>query len=199
MASQKFATSQSDPAATATTVLETPAGDRAFTEEEIRMRLLISALAAAGLFALSLSTYADEEKPYTATPPSQKAGRAIDDGAQPVKKVKKQKEHGRAIDEDAVKSGPANKAAGRAIDDSAQPVKKSKNPKPHGRAIDDGTVKEGGATDKPGRAIDDGTAVKTKKNPSETPGRAIEDSSAVKTKKNPSDTPGRAVEEEKKK
>ena len=112
------------------------------------MRLLISALAAAGIIGFSFGAYAADE-PYTGQPKVQKPGRAIDDGA--------------------VKAPNAPKAAGRAIDDGTVTTGK---PKKYGRAIDDGTVK----ADKPkkhGRAIDSSADnVKTKPDPNKA-GRAV--------------------------
>jgi hypothetical protein len=178
-------------------------------KQETFMRTLISALAMAGVVAFSLAAYAADE-PYTAKPAAQKPGRAIDEdtvksggpSTKPgraieegttVKKAKKPKEHGRAIDDGSVKSGPVDKPGraieegavksgpvdkpGRAIEEGA--VKSGPVDKP-GRAIDDGTVKSGGATDKPGRAIDDGT-VKAG-GATDKPGRTI-DSAKKKSKK----------------
>ena len=96
------------------------------------MRLLISALAAAGIIGFSIASYAADD-PYTAQPKVQKPGRAIDDGA--------------------VTAPNKPKAAGRAIDDGTV---KADKPKKYGRAIDDQgkkNVKSKGASDAPGRAV----------------------------------------------
>ena len=95
------------------------------------MRLLISALAAAGIIGFSFGAYAADE-PYTGQPKVQKPGRAIDDGA--------------------VKAPNAPKAAGREIDDGTVTTGK---PKKFGREIDDGTVTSGKKLHKPGREVDD--------------------------------------------
>ena len=80
------------------------------------MRLLISALAAAGIIGFSFGAYAADE-PYTGQPKVQKPGRAIDDGA--------------------VKAPNAPKAAGRAIDSSADNVKTKPDPNKAGRAVNE--------------------------------------------------------------
>ena len=130
------------------------------------MRLLISALAAAGIIGFSFGAYAADE-PYTGQPKVQKPGRAIDDGA--VKAPNAPKAAGRAIDDGTVKAPNKEKSAGRAIDDGSV---KADKPKKYGRAIDDGSVK----TDKPkkhGRAIDSSADnVKTKPDPNKA-GRAV--------------------------
>ena len=156
------------------------------------MRLLISALAAAGIIGFSFGAYAADE-PYTGQPKVQKPGRAIDDGA--------------------VKAPNAPKAAGRAIDDGTVTTGK---PKKFGREIDDGTVTSGKKLHKPGREVDDssvgaphpkkygrtieGDAGDTVKAPNKKKqGRAIDNSadSSVKTKPDPNKA-GRAVNDEKK-
>jgi hypothetical protein len=151
------------------------------------MRVLISALAAAGIIGFSMASYAGDE-PYTAQPKVTKPGRAIDDG-NTVTAPNKPKAAGRAIDDGTVKADKPKKF-GREIDDGTV---KADKPKKFGREIDDGTV-----THKPkkyGREIDDGS-VKTSKKMKEH-GRAIEADNAVKAKNDPN-KPGRAVQEEKK-
>jgi len=119
------------------------------------MRLLISALAAAGIIGFSFATYAADE-PYTAQPKVTKPGRAIDEGGASVTAPNKQK------------------AAGRQIQGEGSDVTTGK-PKKYGRAIDDGTVK---APNKPkqGRALDNSadSTVKTPAKPKEH-GRAVND------------------------
>src|SRR3954462_6804580 len=111
-----------------------PAGDGEHkTRGDLSMRLLISALAAAGIIGFSFGAYAADE-PYTAQPKVTKPGRAIDDGA------------GTAPNKP--------KAAGRAIDDGTVTTGK---PKKFGREIDDGTVKAPNKDKAAGRAIDDGS------------------------------------------
>ncbi len=137
------------------------------------MRLLISALAAAGIIGFSMASYAADE-PYTAQPKVTKPGRAIDEGT--------------------VQSGNNLNKPGRQIDDGTV---KADKPKKFGRAIDDGTVKAPNKEKAAGRAIDDGTvkADKPKKY-----GRAIDDQGKKNVKsKGASDAPGRAVTEEPKK
>jgi hypothetical protein len=98
------------------------------------MRLLISALAAAGIIGFSMVGFAaDPGEPYTAKPKIDKPGRAIDDGTVQVGKPKK---YGREIDDGTVQVG---------------------KPKKYGREIDDQkkAVKAKGPTDQPGRAVDD--------------------------------------------
>lgn len=106
----------------------------------MRMRILIPAVAAASFLMLSLPSYsADEVK---AGGPSDKPGRAIDDGS--VKAGGPSDKPGRALDDSAVKSGG---------------VKHNKS----SRAVDDGTVKSGGDMAKPGRAADDSKKATKKK------------------------------------
>jgi hypothetical protein len=134
------------------------------------MRLLISALAAAGIIGFSLASYAADE-PYTAQPKVTKPGRAIDDGT--------------------VQSGTNLKKPGRQIDDGTVTTAK---PKKYGREIDDGTV-QAGKPKKYGREIDDGTlkTAKPKKY-----GREIDDQKKAVKAKGPTDQPGRAVDDSKK-
>ena len=139
------------------------------------MRLLISALAAAGIIGFSMVGFAaDPGEPYTAKPKIDKPGRAIDDGTVQVGKPKK---YGREIDDGTVGVG---------------------KPKKYGREIDDGTVKTDKQPKKYGRAIDEGTAPVTTGKPKKY-GRAIDDQGQKKVKaKGPTDQPGRAVDESKK-
>ena len=117
------------------------------------MRVLISALAAAGIIGFSMVGFAaDPGEPYTAQPKIQKPGRAIDDGT--------------------VQTGNNLNKPGRQIDDGTL---KTAKPKKYGREIDDGTLK----TAKPkkyGREIDDQKKPVKAKGPSDQPGRAVDDS-----------------------
>src|SRR3954452_4989722 len=82
-----------------------PAGDGEHkTRGDLSMRLLISALAAAGIIGFSFGAYAADE-PYTAQPKVTKPGRAIDDGGA-VTAPNKPKAAGRAIDEGGAVTAP---------------------------------------------------------------------------------------------
>jgi hypothetical protein len=153
------------------------------------MRLLISALAAAGIIGFSMVGFAaDPGEPYTAKPKIDKPGRAIDDGT--VQSGTNLKKPGRQIDDGTVTTAKPKKF-GREIDDGTVQAGK---PKKYGREIDDGTLK----TAKPkkyGREIDDGTlkTAKPKKY-----GREIDDQKKAVKAKGPTDQPGRAVDDSKK-
>jgi hypothetical protein len=117
------------------------------------MRALISALAVAGLFAVTLPSYGDDA-----------SEKHIDGG--PVKSGGATKKAGRSVEDAAVKSsGPTYDPTmgGRSpfIDDGTVKAGGAAN-KP-GRAIDDGKVKAGGATAQPGRTADEPKATQTNK------------------------------------
>jgi cytochrome c peroxidase len=117
-----------------------PAGRQRWTnDKEIYMRVLISALAAAGFLMFALPGYSADEVKSGGT--STKPARAIDDGT--VKSGGATDKPGRAIEEGSVKSGGA----------STKP----------GRAVEEGSVKSGGASTKPGRAVDGEKKAKKKK------------------------------------
>ena len=112
------------------------------------MRLLISAFAAAGIIAFSVTAYAADEKPYTSQPKYQKPGRAVDDNA--VTAPNKPKAAGRAIDDGTVKANKPKKF-GREIDNGPFGTER---PKKYGRTIEaDNTVKTKLDPNKPGRAV----------------------------------------------
>src|SRR3954466_1860508 len=96
------------------------------------MRVLISALAAAGIIGFSFGAYAADE-PYTAQPKVTKPGRAIDDGT--VTAPNKPKAAGRQIDDGTVTSGKKLNKPGREIQGEGSDVTTAK-PKKYGRAID---------------------------------------------------------------
>jgi hypothetical protein len=133
------------------------------------MRLLLSALAAAGIIGFSMVGFAaDPGEPYTAKPKIDKPGRAIDDGTVQVGKPKK---YGREIDDGTVQVGKPKKY-GREIDDGSVKVGK---PKKYGREIDDGSVKVG-KPKKYGREIDDQKKPVKAKGAADAPGRAVDES-----------------------
>jgi hypothetical protein len=136
------------------------------------MRVLLSALAAAGIIGFSFGAYAADE-PYTSQPKVQKPGRAIDDGA--VTAPNKPKAAGRAIDDGTVTSGKRLNKPGREVDDSSVGAP---HPKKFGRTIegDAGDTVKAPNKKKHGRAIDNSadSSVKTKADPNKA-GRAVND------------------------
>ena len=108
------------------------------------MRLLISALAAAGVLGFSLASYAAEE-PYPA-----KAA----EGGQTVTAPNKPKPAGRAADKDQTVTAPNKpKPAGRAADKD-QTVTAPNKPKPAGRTAEAGQTK-GSDANKPGGVVNE--------------------------------------------
>ena len=111
------------------------------------MRVLICALAAAGIIGLSMTAHAADENTVTAPNKPKAAGRAIDDGTVTTGKPKK---FGREIDDGTVKANKPKKF-GREIDNGVFGTEK---PKKYGRTIEaDNTVKTKLDPNKPGRAV----------------------------------------------
>jgi len=131
------------------------------------MRLLISAIAAAGIIGLSMSSYAADENTVTAPNKPKAAGRAIDDGTVTVGKPKK---FGREIDDGVVRADKPKKF-GREIDEGPFGTER---PKKYGRQIDDGSVKVSKKPKAHGRTIEADNTVKTKLDPNK-PGRAVQE------------------------
>jgi hypothetical protein len=121
-------------------VQQLPAGNGK-NDKEICMRILIPALAAASILAISLPSYSAED--VKAPGNSTKPARALDDGA--------------------VKSGGDTSKPSRAAENGAVTTDSKKSMGPS-RAAEEGTVKSGGDTTKPARAVDgDKKAAKKKK------------------------------------
>jgi hypothetical protein len=131
------------------------------------MRVLICALAAAGIIGFSMSSYAADENTVTAPNKPKAAGRAIDDGTVTTGKPKK---FGREIDDGTVRADKPKKF-GREIDNGTFGTER---PKKYGRTIDDGSVKVSKKTKEHGRAIEADNTVKTKLDPNK-PGRAVQE------------------------
>jgi len=93
------------------------------------MRILISALAAAGILMFSLPGYSADDVKTGGT--STKPARALDDGS--VKSGGASSKPARAIDEGTVKSGGASDKAGRAVDSEKKAAKKKKKKAPEAK------------------------------------------------------------------
>ena len=101
------------------------------------MRTLLLALAAAGFVTFTLTSYSADE-PYTAKPPIDKPGRAVDAGEKPYTAKSPLDKPGRAADEEKpyTAKSPTDKP-GRAADAGEKPyTAKSPSDKP-GRAADE--------------------------------------------------------------